>query len=140
MPADAPRRRLARKLAAESEAYGYSLTTWGVGALAIRAFGVPSVLGVVGFVGGAVCGFAVLAAVAFDGLLGETDVSDRPLAVVSTVHVASTLGTLLAGQAVIRLAGSALPVPAALFCVGVTLTVAYNALLTGEAAVARIVL
>lgn len=73
-----PRSRLARNLAAEAEAYGFSLATWGSGAVVVHDVGVPGVVGASAFVGGAVSGFSLLAMVAFGSLLGgSTPTSGR---------------------------------------------------------------
>ena len=131
------RNRLATNLVAESEAYGFSLTTWGVGVLAVHRFGVPGILGVAAYVGGAVVGFGLLAAVAFDQFFGEVDVSEGSLLVASVVHITSTLGTLLASEGVIRVFTPLLPDPAVFFVLGVLLTTLYNSLLTVEEDVER---
>ncbi|WP_435063155.1 hypothetical protein [Halobaculum sp. EA56] len=133
-----PRSRLARNLAAESEAYGFSLATWGSGAVVVHDVGVPGVVGASAFVGGAVAGFALLAAVAFGGLLSETETEDRSLAVVSTVHVLATTGTVLSVHAAVVVARGRFPGALALFAAGVALTVSYNLLLTTEDLLGRV--
>ena len=131
------RDRLATNLVEESEAYGFSLTTWGVGVLAVNRFGLPGVVGVSAYVGGAVVGFGLLAVVAFDQFFGEAEVSDGSLFVASVVHIISTLGTVLASQGVLRVLTPYLPEPAVFFCLGVLLATLYNALLTTEQYVER---
>ncbi|SHG56003.1 hypothetical protein [Halobaculum gomorrense] len=138
MTPDGPSSRLARNLAAESEAYGFSLATWGSGAVVVHAVGVPGVVGASAFVGGAVAGFALLAAVAFEGLFVETERGDRSLAIVSTVHVLATTGTVLVVHAVVTVVDGRLPEPPALFAAGVAVTVSYNLLLTTEDLLGRV--
>jgi hypothetical protein len=77
-----PRTHLADNLARESAAYGYTLTVWGSGAMLIAAFGVPKPPEVFAFVTGAVLGFALLAALAFEGPFEErsTDTADLRVA------------------------------------------------------------
>lgn len=134
-----PVKRLAEKLTAESVAYGFSLTTWGVGALLIRQFGIPSLLHVLAYVGGAVAGFAALAAIAFSRLFGETEATARPLIVASAIHVIATVGTLLFADLVIRLADPLLPSIAVFALAGICMSAGYNILLTLESVVARLV-
>jgi hypothetical protein len=134
-----PIKRLGENLAAESEAYGFSLATWGVGALLIGNFGVPGVGGVLAYVLGAVAGFAALALLAFGLPPGTADVSGSPLAVASVIHIAATVGTLLLCEALIRLTTGVGP-PAATFALaGFVMTASYNLLLTLETVAARLV-
>lgn len=126
---------LAEKLVAESEAYGYSLCTWAVGGLLVDALGLPGLPDVVGYVGGAVTGFLVLAALTFDGLFTETDLTDRPLFVASMVHAVSVLGTVVGAWALIEALAPVLGATAVFAVAGVHLTVTYNALLAVEDAV-----
>lgn len=126
-----PRSELANNLANESEAYGYTLSIWGAGALLIDTYGVPGLFGVAAYLGGAVAGFAVLVAIAFGGVLDTTRVetSDSPL-VVSTVHVASTGGSLAIAVGVIHV--SLIPPLWTFLFVGFFVTVTYNLLLLAE--------
>jgi hypothetical protein len=126
-----PRSELANNLANESEAYGYTLSVWGAGALLIDAYGVPSILGITAYLGGALAGFATLVAVAFGGVLDTTRVetSNSPL-VVSTVHVVSTGGSLAVASGVIRF--SLVPPLLTFLLVGFSVTVTYNLLLLAE--------
>lgn len=47
------RQRLAQNLTSESEAYGYTLTIWGTGAILINQFGTPGMTQISLYVGGA---------------------------------------------------------------------------------------
>lgn len=125
------RRRLAANLAREAEAYGYTLSIWGSGALLVDAFGIPGFARVFAFVAGALAGFAALAVVAFRGFLESATVeSARSVVVASMVHLVSTSGSLAAAFAVSHLVR---PPPLAAFAlVGFLATVAYNLLLLGE--------
>ena len=132
-----PRQLLAENLSAESEAYGFSLVTWGVGALLIHQIGVPGLAGVLAYLVGAVLGFAALAAVAFDVLLGTVSFERRPLFVASAIHLLATVGTLLIAHVVIELGGDVFA-PVAVFGLGgFCMSVSYNLLLTAETLFAR---
>jgi hypothetical protein len=126
-----PRSELANNLANESEAYGYTLSIWGADALLIAAYGVPSILGVTAYLGGALSGFATLVAAAFGGVLDTTRVetSDSPL-VVSTVHLASTGGSI--GIALVIIHAALIPQLWTFAVVGFSITVTYNLLLLAE--------
>lgn len=130
------RRTLAANLASEAEAYGYTLSVWGAGALLIDAYGVPALEGALAYVFGALVGFAALAAVAFRGFFEPADVEPADSAlVVSMVHVVSTAGSLAAAAAVVHLAEP--PVSLGFALVGFSVTVAYNLLLLAEELFAR---
>ncbi|WP_135824340.1 hypothetical protein [Halorussus ruber] len=64
-----PTDRLTHNLVAESEAYGYTLTVWGSGAMLIHPFGMPDLGTVFLFVLGALLGFGSLGFIDFDRLL-----------------------------------------------------------------------
>jgi hypothetical protein len=126
-----PRSELANNLANESEAYGYTLCIWGAGALLIAAYGVPDVVGVTAYLGGALAGFATLVLVAFGGFLDTTQVetSGSPL-VVSTVHLASTVGSIVIALVIIH--ADLIPQLWTFAVVGFAITVTYNLLLLAE--------
>jgi len=133
------RTRLAANLASESEAYGYTLTVWGSGALLIHSYSVPGVARILTFVGGALAGFGLLAALAFEGFSAEMRVEESPSSlVVSAIHIFSTGGAL----AVVSLTLEAMPEQWSLvtfFVVGALATVTYNVLLLLEAFAMRTV-
>lgn len=130
------RRSLAANLVNEAEAYGYTLSVWGAGALLIDAYGVPALEGAMAYVFGALVGFAALAAVAFRGFLEPPDVETADSAlVVSMVHVVSVAGSLTAAAAVVHVVEP--PGPFAFALVGLCVTVAYNLLLLVEELFAR---
>jgi hypothetical protein len=133
-----PRQLLAEKLSAESEPYGFSLVTWGVGALLIEQFGVPGIAGVLAYLVGAVAGFAVLAAVVFDHLFGTITVDSSPLLVASAIHLLSTVGTLLIAHVVITLSAGQFSQIVVFALAGLSMSASYNLLLTAEALFARV--
>lgn len=134
-----PTKRLAERIAAEAEAYGFSLTTWGVGALLVHQFGIPSIIGVMAYAIGAVLGYATLALVAFGGLFGRTEATDRPLVIASAIHIIATIGTLVFADVVIKVS-TGLFDPVVVFAFGgYAMSTSYNVLLILEAVVARAV-
>jgi len=131
------RAHLAANLASESEAYGYTLTIWGSGALLIHAYSVPDVARISAFVAGALVGFGVLAGLAFQGFTAEMAVGDSPSSlVVSAIHVLSTGGALAAVSLLLELTQGGPPL-AIFFAVGALATVAYNSFLLLEAVATR---
>ena len=130
------RRSLAANLANETEAYGYTLSIWGAGALLIDAYGVPALGGAMAYVLGALVGFAALAGVAFRGFLETADIEGSDSALVaSTVHAVSTVGSLSATVIIVNVPG--LPRLLTFALVGFAVTVAYNLLLLAEQLFAR---
>ncbi|WP_436907863.1 hypothetical protein [Halosimplex marinum] len=133
------RRRLAANLASESEAYGYTLTIWGSGALLIHAYSVPGVARILSFVAGALAGFALLAAVAFEGFSTQMSVEGSPSSlVVSAIHVLSTGGALATVSLFLDVAPQRWPL-VVFFAVGALATATYNVLLLFEALAVRAV-
>ncbi len=133
------KRRLAENLTAEAQAYGYTLTIWGAGAILVSAYGVPDPPIVFLYVGGALLGYGTLAAVAFDSLFARREAgSDTTLLAASTVHVVATLGNLVVSYAVVDASSRlALPAAVAFFAVGAQATATYNVLLLLEDYVVR---
>ncbi|PSP55541.1 hypothetical protein BRC82_05005 [Halobacteriales archaeon QS_1_67_19] len=128
-----PKRRLVRNLVAESEAYGYTLTIWGAGGLLIDHYGSPGLLDVFFYVGGALAGFGVLAAVAFDYVVTDLDEDRRQVLVVSMIHVLATTGNLLVSFVLIEAVGAlGFPPWPGFLAVGFQATVTYNLLLSFE--------
>lgn len=127
------RYRIAENLVAESKAYGYTLSVWGAGALLVEAFGVPDVQLVLGYVGGALAGFAILAGFAFGEFFERVEEREWPPGlVVSMVHIVATLGNLLVADGVIALVAGRYPPLVGFFLVGVQVTILYNVLLLLE--------
>jgi hypothetical protein len=133
------RTRLAANLVSESEAYGYTLTIWGSGALLIHSYSVPGVARILSFVAGALVGFALLAAVAFEGFSARMDVEESPSSlVVSAIHVLSTGGALAVVSFLLDVTPDGWPL-VTFFVVGALATVTYNVLLLFEAVAVRTV-
>ena len=126
------RTRLEANLVSESEAYGYTLSVWGAGALLIHAYGVPDIERALAYVAGALVGFGTLALLAFRGFTAEATVGEVPSSLVaSTVHVVATGGILAVVHLLLVLVGEGRPL-VAFFATGVLVTVAYNLLLLDE--------
>jgi hypothetical protein len=134
------RQQLASTLTSETEAYGYTLSIWGAGALLIHRYGAPSIVGVYAYIGGALLGFVVLALVAFRHLfVREEPDGEGSLVVASMVHVVATAGNLTVTHLIVIgiLPRFVLPAPAAFVLVGLQVTVTYNVFLLIERALAR---
>ena len=128
-----PRSRLAHNLTAESEAYGYTLTIWGSGAMLIYKVQTPDLFHILLLAFGAILAFAVLGAIAFQQMVREPDEDDTPLVVTSMVHVASTLGNLVLTYLLVRfVVSAATPRWIAFPLVGFQATFFYNVLLLLE--------
>lgn len=136
-----PKTRLTHNLLAESEAYGYTLTIWGAGALLINTYGTPGLSEVFLYIGGALSGFAALGAVAFDSITTAPNEQDRQVVVVSIIHVLATMGNLVVSFLVIQFV-TFLHVPNQIgfAVVGFQATAGYNILLLLETYVSRILL
>lgn len=135
-----PSKRLARNLVAESKAYGYTLTIWGGGAILVAHYGTPDIVRVAAYVGGALVAMALLAAVAFGGLLAEQrqPEGERP-PVASMVHIVATGGSLLVSY-LVSVGGQGRLPPALVFSlVGFLGTALYNTLLVFEDSLGRVV-
>ena len=125
--------RLAHNLTAESEAYGYTLTIWGSGAMLISKVETPDLFDVLLLAFGAILGFGVLGAVAFREMVKEPEAEDTPLVVTSMVHVLSTLGNLVIAYLLVRfVVAHSTPRWFAFPLVGFQATVLYNLLLLLE--------
>lgn len=139
----APRKHLAERVASESEAYGYTLTVWGTGALLIHHFGSPGFGSIVAFVLGAVAGFALVVTVTASGLFQRIRSNNREYNrhrfAIATVHILSTLGAIGANAALIAVLGRWAPSWAILAVAGFVATVVYNTLLTLEVAASRLI-
>ncbi|UPV74713.1 hypothetical protein M0R89_01255 [Halorussus limi] len=128
-----PRGRLAHNLTAESEAYGYTLTIWGSGAMLIYKVQTPDLFHILLLAFGAILGFAVLGAFAFQQMVREPEQGDTPLVVTSMVHLVSTLGNLVVAYLLVRFVVShSTPRWLAFPLVGFQATVLYNVLLLLE--------
>ncbi|HET7324338.1 MAG TPA: hypothetical protein VFJ06_08410 [Halococcus sp.] len=133
------RELLARNLVAESEAYGYTLTIWAGGEIAIHLYGSPSLTQIFLYVIGALIGFAGLALLAFPHLFTDRDPDRRQhLIAASMIHVLGTLGSLVVNYALVSAAeGYSVPGTTAFVLAGLQLTLTYNLLILGERVLVR---
>lgn len=132
--------RLADNLLSESEAYGYTLSIWGSGALLIHAFGSPGVTPIFLFIIGALVAFVTLALVAFRKPFKSVELrSERRLGAASIIHIVATLGNLLVAKGILIVAVEyhfGLAVSALL--IGYQATFLYNLLLLLESRVVQL--
>lgn len=128
------RQLLARNLVAESEAYGYTLTIWAGAEIVIHQYGTPTLAQIFLYVIGALCGFAVLAVIAFPHLLTDREPARKHhLIAASMIHILGTLGSLILNYALIHAAkGYGISGAAAFVLAGVQLTLSYNLLILCE--------
>lgn len=133
------REQLARNLTAESEAYGYTLSIWGGGAILINQYGTPTLPQIFLYIGGALLAFAVLAAIAFRQLfVAHETTQSRELIIASTIHLIATLGSLGATYLITRTTiTSVIPAKGGFLAVGFQLTLTYNLLILAERVIAR---
>ncbi len=125
------RRRLRSNLKSESEAYGYTLSLWGSGALLLQGFEMQA-FEVLIFVLGGVIGFGILALAAFRHLLSDADVQeDEDILTGSMVHILASIGTVLISYGLVT-AGSGVQLEYLAFIVGINTTFSYNILLLVE--------
>ena len=132
--------RLASNINSESEAYGYTLSIWGGGAILINQFGSPTILQIYLFIGGALLGFGVLSVIAFDDLFTPTEPpNNQKLIVASTIHIFGTVGNLLLSYAIaVGINAMGFPSVIGFFLVGLHVTITYNLGLVTETWVANI--
>lgn len=133
------RERLAYNLTTESEAYGYTLTVWGAGAILINAYGTPTIFQILAYIGGGLVAFGMLATIAFSQLLSETDIADeKDLIIISAIHGGATFGNLVISYGFAEFAvRDPIPVVWAFFIVGFQATFTYNVLLLAESSATR---
>ena len=134
------REQLARNLTNESEAYGYTLTIWGSGSILINQYGTPTIDQIFLYIGGALVGFAALAAIAFPHLFTAQETGQsRQLIIASTVHIVATFGSLGLAYLVTRTVITSTIHPWVGFSfIGFQLTFTYNLFVLVERAVARV--
>ncbi|WP_414837272.1 hypothetical protein ACK3SF_03320 [Candidatus Nanosalina sp. VS9-1] len=126
-----PSRRLRENVKSESEAYGYTLSVWGSGALLLQTFDLMA-LDVLFFVLGGVIGFSMLAALAFRDILSRvSSTPDTDMVIGSMIHILASLGTVFISYLMITgLEGIELSYLALL--IGANTTFTYNILLLIE--------
>lgn len=132
--------RLAENLLSESEAYGYTLSIWGSGALLIHAFGAPGATPIFLFVIGALAAYVTLALIAFSKPFTSVELrSERRLGAASIIHIVATLGNLLVAKSILIVAAEyhfGMAVSALLL--GYQATFLYNLLLLFESRVVQL--
>lgn len=133
------REQLARNLTAESEAYGYTLSIWGGGAILIHQYGPPTVPQIMLYIGGALLAFTVLVAIAFRQLFVAHEMPQRrELILASMIHLIATLGSLGGTYLIIQtVITTVLPPKGGFLAVGFQLTLTYNLLILCERGLAR---
>ena len=115
----------------ESEAYGYTLSVWGSGALLLQGFNLEA-SHIFLFVLGGILGFGVLAYIAFRGLKNRVNVEPpEEILTGSMIHILSALGTVLLSYSMITL-GAGLKLSYIVSIVGFNTTFSYNVLLLLE--------
>lgn len=125
------RRRLRSNLKSESEAYGYTLSAWGSGALLLQGFQMQA-SEVLLFVLGGVLGFGVLALLAFRHLFSDADVQEsEDILTGSMVHILASIGTVVISYGLV-VAGSGIQLEYLSLIIGVNTTFSYNILLLLE--------
>ena len=67
------RKNLRAVVGSAAAPYGYTLTIWATGAALVSVHGIPTALSAITFVGGAVLGFALVGALAYGGVPGQTE-------------------------------------------------------------------
>lgn len=130
---------LAQNLTAESEAYGYTLSIWGGGAILINQYGTPNVTQVFLYVSGALAAFMVLAVIAFRHLFANHETTvNRQLIIASMIHLVATLGSLGLTYLIAKTTfTSVLTENMGFFLTGFQLTLTYNLLVLLERAFAQ---
>mgnify|MGYP000019799812 CR=1 FL=1 len=123
--------RLQTNMKSESEAYGYTLSVCGSGALLLQGFNLQA-SHIFLFVLGGVIGFGLLAYTAFRGLKKSVP-SDTSEDIItgSMIHILSALGTVLISYTVISLS-SGLQLSIIAGIIGFNTTFSYNVLLLLE--------
>ena len=123
--------RLQENMKSESEAYGYTLSVWGSGALLLQGFNLEA-SHIFLFVLGGILGFGVLAYIAFRGLKNRVNVEPpEEILTGSMIHILSALGTVLLSYSMITL-GAGLELSYIVSIVGFNTTFSYNILLLLE--------
>lgn len=126
------RSALRQNLTEEAQAYGYTLSIWGSGALLMTETQITDIA-ILAFVTGGAAGFGILAAAAFRSLTKKFQKSEkRELLGVSVIHVLASLGAVIINFGIIATTKQWISVALLAFLTGVTATAAYNILLLVE--------
>lgn len=126
--------RLQENMKSESEAYGYTLSVWGSGALLLQGFNLEA-FHVLVFVLGGVAGFGLLALIAFRDIMKQVDAEpSENILTGSMIHILSSLGTVLISYGLI-VYGGGLELVHLTGLIGFNTTFSYNVLLLVESLV-----
>jgi hypothetical protein len=119
-------------LAAEAKAYGFTLVTWGTGAMTTAVRGTPDAPQALAYVGGAFAAMALVILVTFAGT-GERMTGEPPGRRLAwgAVHLVSVAAGLAAGWGAAELV---VPRWGAFLCAGAAATLAYQLVLGLEVA------
>lgn len=109
-------------LAWESRAYGFTIAFWGSGAMLIKAHGLPVLSEALAYGGGAVIGFALLAAVTYQATLSKVDYKEPDHLVLSMAHYLAALLPMVMAHYIAKLQQGIL----AFFLTGVAVILTYN--------------
>ena len=117
------RHTLGQVVSAMDIPFGYTLTVWSAGVMAVGKFGFPSMWGVLSFVGGGIIAYVAIAVVAIPGMPGAAEVQ-RPR--VAVANIVSLVAAVVAAG-VSRLVSSPFP---GFLVMGFAATLTYPLLLT----------
>ena len=91
---------LSRAVASKAEMYGFPLIVWSCGALQVHRFGMPGILGVLAFGGGALVAMTIVIGVTCGGFSRSLPKRDPSVRAFGGIHVVSVLGSVVMGWAV----------------------------------------
>ena len=95
---------LGRAVASKAEMYGFPLIVWSSGGLQVHRFGMPGILGVLAFAGGALVSMALVVAITCRGLTCPLPQRESSVRAFGAIHVISVFGSVIAGWAVAMVA------------------------------------
>ena len=99
---------LGRAVASKAEMYGFPLIVWSSGGLQVHRFGMPGMVGVLAFAGGALVSMALVVAITCRGLTCPLPQRNTSVRAFGAIHVVSVLGSVVAGWAVATVAHGAI--------------------------------
>jgi len=114
-------------LLGESRAYGFTIAFWGSGALLIKQFGLPTLVEILSYGGGAVAGFGILAVWAYSRPFQPAETEETKYIVISMIHYLAALAPIIATHYYTRLGA-----PEAFALAGVSVSILYNMLMLVE--------
>jgi len=95
---------LGRAVASKAEMYGFPLIVWSSGGLQVHRFGMPGIVGVLAFAGGALVSMALVVAITCRGLTCPLPQRESSVRAFGAIHVISVFGSVIAGWAVAMVA------------------------------------